>query len=173
MAPLDGCGGGRAVGVQSRSRRGAVLVRSRSRLVANLAHIVLLWFTETLRIFSKDLRSKTTVCPWSSDPSYVVSYYIKWVTTSWIYGAKRKIYASNGLPGGLTQDWLTDCVIIILQQITDSLSSTDWLTRQFFIIQLQLRLHFCLYFWLMTYTDFHQLTDLNTECKTDWQDNFS
>ena len=26
-----------------------------------------------------------TVCPGSSDPFYVVSYYIKWVTTSWTY----------------------------------------------------------------------------------------
>ena len=24
-----------------------------------------------------------TVCPGSSDPSYLVTYYIKWVTTSW------------------------------------------------------------------------------------------
>ena len=24
-----------------------------------------------------------TVCPRSSDPFYIVSYYIKWVTTSW------------------------------------------------------------------------------------------
>ena len=27
----------------------------------------------------------TTVCPGSSDPFCVVSYYIKWVTTSWTY----------------------------------------------------------------------------------------
>ena len=27
----------------------------------------------------------TTVCPRSSDPFYIVSYYIKWVTTSWTY----------------------------------------------------------------------------------------
>ena len=24
-----------------------------------------------------------TVCPRSSDPFYIVTYYIKWVTTSW------------------------------------------------------------------------------------------
>ena len=29
--------------------------------------------------------SNVTVCPRSSDPSYIVSYYIKWVTTSWTY----------------------------------------------------------------------------------------
>ena len=26
-----------------------------------------------------------TVCPRSSDPFYIVSYYIKWVTTSWTH----------------------------------------------------------------------------------------
>ena len=26
-----------------------------------------------------------TVCPGSSDPFYIVTYYIKWVTTSWTY----------------------------------------------------------------------------------------
>ena len=33
-----------------------------------------------------------TVCPRSSDPSYTVIYYIKWVTTSWTYSI---IYSSN------------------------------------------------------------------------------
>ena len=27
----------------------------------------------------------TTVCPGCSDPFYIVSYYIKWVTTSWTH----------------------------------------------------------------------------------------
>ena len=27
----------------------------------------------------------TTMCPGSSDPFYIVSYYIKWVTTSWTH----------------------------------------------------------------------------------------
>ena len=26
-----------------------------------------------------------TVCPISSDPFYIVTYYIEWVTTSWTY----------------------------------------------------------------------------------------
>ena len=26
-----------------------------------------------------------TICPASSDPFYIVSYYIKWVTTSWTH----------------------------------------------------------------------------------------
>ena len=30
-----------------------------------------------------------TVCPRSSDPFYIVTYYIKWVTTSWTYIVKK------------------------------------------------------------------------------------
>ena len=30
--------------------------------------------------------TNTTVCPRSSDPFYVVNYYIKWVTTIWTDG---------------------------------------------------------------------------------------
>ena len=26
-----------------------------------------------------------TVCPGSSDPFYILTYYIKWATTSWIH----------------------------------------------------------------------------------------
>ena len=29
---------------------------------------------------------KITVCPRISDPFYIVSYYVKWVTTSWTHG---------------------------------------------------------------------------------------
>ena len=31
-----------------------------------------------------------TVCPRSSDPFYKVSYYIKWVPTSWTYSISLK-----------------------------------------------------------------------------------
>ena len=44
----------------------------------------------------RDIISKTSlgtvvaneVCPRSSDPFYVVTYYLKWVTTSWTDGIK-------------------------------------------------------------------------------------
>ena len=36
-----------------------------------------------------------TVCPGSSDPFYVVTYYIKWVTTSWTYSMQ---YHPSGCP---------------------------------------------------------------------------
>ena len=32
-----------------------------------------------------------TVCPRSSDSFYVVTYYIKWVTTSWTYSSNKYI----------------------------------------------------------------------------------
>ena len=34
---------------------------------------------------SNRLLRKNTVCPRSSDPFYIVIYYIQWVTTSWTY----------------------------------------------------------------------------------------
>ena len=34
---------------------------------------------------SNNVESVSTVCPGSSDPFYIVSYYIKWDTTSWTY----------------------------------------------------------------------------------------
>ena len=36
-----------------------------------------------------------TVCPRSSDPFYIATYYIEWVTTSWIYSQKK--YITNNL----------------------------------------------------------------------------
>ena len=34
-------------------------------------------------------RKKTTKCPGNSDPFHIVTYYIKWVTTSWTDGMKK------------------------------------------------------------------------------------
>jgi len=34
---------------------------------------------------TKESKNQVTVCPRSSDPFDIVSYYIKWVTTSWTY----------------------------------------------------------------------------------------
>ena len=33
-------------------------------------------------------RCTYTVCPRSKDPFYVVTYYIKWITTSWTHSTK-------------------------------------------------------------------------------------
>ena len=35
---------------------------------------------------------KCTICPGSSDPFYVVTYYIKWVTISWTHSIKGRYY---------------------------------------------------------------------------------
>ena len=54
----------------------------------------------------------TTVCPGSSDPFYIVSYYIRYVTTSWTYS----IYPQNpevSLPMGPIS--LTLCIAIRIQ----------------------------------------------------------
>ena len=39
--------------------------------------------SEVLRPRRQSPQTQGTVCPRSSDPFYIVSYYIKWVTTSW------------------------------------------------------------------------------------------
>ena len=36
-------------------------------------------------------RRVNTVCPGCSDPFYIVTYYIKWVTTSWTYSSILQI----------------------------------------------------------------------------------
>ena len=33
-----------------------------------------------------------TVCPEGSDPFYIVSYYINWVTTSWTHSKSAQVY---------------------------------------------------------------------------------
>ena len=44
-----------------------------------------------------------TVCPRSSDPFYVVTYYIKWVTTSWTHSNIARIWTSSLLNGRMDQ----------------------------------------------------------------------
>ena len=42
-----------------------------------------------------------TVCPRSSDPFYIVTYYIKWVTASWAYSCYKSVCFEhvNAAPG--------------------------------------------------------------------------
>ena len=40
-------------------------------------------------------KSNHTVCPRSFDPFYKVSYYIKWVQTSWTYSSFSPIFSST------------------------------------------------------------------------------
>ena len=54
----------------------------------------------SLRQFSKSrCHNKNlthTVCPRSSDPIYILSYYTKWVTTFWTNSSKSKAKFING-----------------------------------------------------------------------------
>ena len=43
-----------------------------------------------------------TVCPRSSDPSYGVTYYIKWVTNSWTYSLTQKDQRYCSVPNKYT-----------------------------------------------------------------------
>ena len=42
------------------------------------------------QFFSKKIKS--TVCPGSSNPFYILSYFIKWVTTSWTYSIQKDFF---------------------------------------------------------------------------------
>ena len=43
-----------------------------------------------------------TVCPRSSDPFYIVSYYIKWVTASWTY---RNLSEKKRIKSSIPRKW--------------------------------------------------------------------
>ena len=46
------------------------------------------------------------MCPWRSDPFYIVTYYIKWVTTSWTYSnTPITSYTSLLVSGKHLIDW--------------------------------------------------------------------
>ena len=42
-----------------------------------------------------------TMCPRSSDPFYIVSYYIKWVTTAWTHSSLPTSVSFGGSGPGL------------------------------------------------------------------------
>jgi len=48
---------------------------------------------------SRNLASKIgiyhTICPRSNDPFFIVTYYIKWATTSWTHSSKADINARS------------------------------------------------------------------------------
>ena len=48
-----------------------------------------------------------TVCPRSSGPFYVVTYYIKWVTNSWIYCIIFLNFMGNGYYSILISYWVS------------------------------------------------------------------
>ena len=54
-----------------------------------------IFFTDAVKeiIATNPDSRRTTVCPRSSDPFYIVSYYIKWVTTSWRYSMRSLNYS--------------------------------------------------------------------------------
>ena len=39
-----------------------------------------------------------TICPGSSDPFYIVSYYIRWVTTSWTHSNSGQEFLDSQFP---------------------------------------------------------------------------
>ena len=49
-------------------------------------------------LFGTAYNLRYTVCPRSSDPFYIVIYYIKWVTTSWTYSSDKHVLFLPGVP---------------------------------------------------------------------------
>ena len=73
--------------------------------------------------------SRSTVCPGSSDPFYLVSYYIKWVTTFWTHGILGIVISTSwgrnfrfGLvTGDSTQDGRGGIVVLCVQEVVTHL----------------------------------------------------
>ena len=55
-----------------------------------------IWLTQALTIVYFDY-IEYTVCPGSSDPFYIVTYYMKSVTTSWTYNIQLIQEKSSGI----------------------------------------------------------------------------
>ena len=46
---------------------------------------------------SPSQKSRGTICPTSSDPYYIVTYYIEWVTTSWTHSMYKFHMTNNAI----------------------------------------------------------------------------
>ena len=45
-----------------------------------------------LQAYQGESSLRNTICLRSSDPFYIVSYYIKWVTTSWTHSRSKDVF---------------------------------------------------------------------------------
>ena len=68
---------------------------------------------------------KPTVCPSSSDPFYIVAYYIKWVTTSWTHSIHFRI---GEVRSGRYSLWM---IANLLIQIREFLYKKESIKRRF------------------------------------------
>ena len=56
--------------------------------IHRLAKSLIIWFSFILKSrLILCIFAQYTVCPRSTDPFYIVTYYIEWVTTSWTYSS--------------------------------------------------------------------------------------
>ena len=54
------------------------------------------------------------MCPGSSEPFYIVSYYIKWVTTFWTHSNIINLGYKRGYPRGVPGDGQTPLLPLAL-----------------------------------------------------------
>ena len=65
-------------------------------------------------------RHFSTVCQGSSDPFHIVTYYIKWVTTSWTYSSKQN------WPTNRRTDKQSDRTNFVILVCILGYNSTEW-----------------------------------------------
>ena len=88
-----------------------------------------------------------TVCPGSIEPFYIVSYYIKWVTTSWTYSSRTyPCVDKNQHPKHTICSRSLDLIYIVsyyINWVTTSWTYSLWVLWYFFsfIIHTTLSLH--------------------------------
>ena len=79
----------------------AVVEGRRGAWSATMPRKLIFWSTQSSALSSIN----HTVCPESSDPFYIVTYYVKWVSTSWTYCKRiNKIKLLTGMKQ-LTNNW--------------------------------------------------------------------
>ena len=63
------------------------------------------------------------VCPKSSDPFYIITYYIKWVTTSWTYS--NAVSHKPDVPIALLQIWKMQLITMNYENSIQDMSSSS------------------------------------------------
>ena len=78
------------IGIHSNNMKNTLDFSTIENIILEIFSVEIKWNNRNCRIFN-ECTTVSTVCPRSSDPFYIVSYYIKWVTTSWTYSMSTKI----------------------------------------------------------------------------------
>ena len=95
--------------------------------------------TAQMNIFRKE-RVRGTVCPRSCDPFYIITYYIKWVTTSWThstYSKEASIHLLMARTNVLCDFKGYFFSFIFKQKFTDKIIKINYVSNVIFILTLK------------------------------------